>query len=111
MIRPPLRSTRPDTLFPYTTLFRSADGYTWMLGGTGPMAFNPALYANLPYSPQKDFAPISMIGKFPLVLVGNPSAPSSLGELISYSKANPDMVNYGSSSAAFRLPKIGRAHV
>lgn len=80
------------------------DGYTLMLGGTGPMAFNPALYAQLPYSPLKDFAPISMIGKFPLVLVGSPAAPSKLGELVAFSKANPDQLNYGSSSAAFRLP-------
>lgn len=82
----------------------AADGYTLMLGGTGPMAFNPALYAKLPYSPAKDFAPISMIGKFPLVLVGGPSAPSNLKDLIAMSKANPDRLNYGSASAAFRLP-------
>lgn len=82
----------------------AADGYTLMLGGTGPMAFNPALYAKLPYSPAKDFAPISMIGKFPLVLVGGPSAPSNLKDLIAMSRANPDRLNYGSASAAFRLP-------
>lgn len=80
------------------------DGYTLLLGGTGPMAFNAALYANLPYSPTKDFAPISMIGNFPLVLVAGPGAPSSLKELVAFSKAHPEQVNYGSSSAAFRLP-------
>lgn len=80
------------------------DGYTLLLGGTGPMAFNPALYENLPYSPTKDFAPISMIGNFPLVLVANPDGKTSLKELVEFSKANPAKANYGSSSAAFQLP-------
>lgn len=81
-----------------------ADGYTLMLGGTGPMAFNSALYSNLPYNPAKDFAPISLIGAFPLVLVSGPGKPSSLKDLVAFSKARPDQANYGSSSAAFQLP-------
>lgn len=80
------------------------DGYTLLLGGTGPMAFNPALYANLPYSPTKDFAPISLIGSFPLVLVGGMSGPPTLKDLIAAARSRPDALNYGSSSAAFRLP-------
>src|SRR3546814_5301490 len=71
MIRRPPRSTRTDTRFPYTTLFRSAraepDGYTLMIGASGPIAINPAVYKKLPYSPQ-DFVPISLIATFPLVL-------------------------------------------
>jgi tripartite-type tricarboxylate transporter receptor subunit TctC len=80
------------------------DGYTLLLGGTGPMAFNAALYSKLPYSPTRDFAPISMIGNFPLVLVATPGAVASLKDLVEFSKANPDKANYGSSSAAFQLP-------
>lgn len=81
-----------------------ADGYTLMLGGTGPMAFNSALYANLPYNPVKDFAPVSLIGAFPLILISGPGMPSSLKDLVAFSKAKPDQANYGSSSAAFQLP-------
>jgi tripartite-type tricarboxylate transporter receptor subunit TctC len=80
------------------------DGYTLLLGGTGPMAFNAALYSKLPYSPTKDFAPISMIGNFPLILVSGPGAPATFKDLVAFSKSNPEQVNYGSSSAAFRLP-------
>jgi tripartite-type tricarboxylate transporter receptor subunit TctC len=80
------------------------DGYTLLLGGTGPMAFNPALYANLPYSPTKDFAPISLIGSFPLILVGGMAGPPTLKELIAAARSRPNALSYGSSSAAFRLP-------
>ena len=45
---------------------RSApDGYTLLMGPSGPMTINPATYSKLPYSPTRDFAPISMIGSFP----------------------------------------------
>ena len=44
------------------------DGYTLLMGPSGPLVFNPALYPKLPYSPQKDFAPIGLIGAFPLML-------------------------------------------
>ncbi len=48
---------------------RSApDGYTVLMGPTGPMAMNPATYSKLPYSPTRDFVPVSMIGQFPLFL-------------------------------------------
>src|SRR3982751_1887253 len=38
------------------------DGYTLLMGPSGPMAINPATYSKLPYSPQRDFVAISMIG-------------------------------------------------
>ena len=43
------------------------DGYTLMMGPSGPMTINPATYSKLPYSPTRDFAPISMIASFPLI--------------------------------------------
>src|SRR5437762_13699757 len=38
------------------------DGYTILMGPTGPMAMNPATYARVPYSSPRDFAPIATIG-------------------------------------------------
>src|SRR3982750_2999322 len=56
-------------------LARSApDGYTLLLGDAGTFAFNPTLYKRLSYNPQKDFAPVSLTGRFALILAGNPSA-------------------------------------
>lgn len=80
------------------------DGYTLLMGPTGPIAMNPATYSKLPYSPLRDFVPISMIGSFPLILVSNPSLPiQSVSDLIGYAKANPGKANYGASAAPFQL--------
>src|SRR3954464_11003857 len=51
------------------------DGYTLMMGPSGPMTINPATYSKLPYSPTRDFAPISMIASFPLILTVDPKLP------------------------------------
>jgi len=80
------------------------DGYTLLMGPSGPLVFNPALYPRLPYSPQKDFAPIGLIGAFPLMLVVNASSPiKSVKDLIDAAKASPDKANYGSSAASFQF--------
>src|SRR5215510_2831338 len=49
------------------------DGYTLFMGPIGTMAMNPAIYSKLPYSPLQDFAQITMIGSFPLLLVVHPA--------------------------------------
>ena len=80
------------------------DGYTLLMGPSGPMVFNPALYPKLPYSPQKDFAPVGLIGAFPLMLVVNGSGPvKTVKELVDAAKANPEKANYGSSAASFQF--------
>ena len=80
------------------------DGYTLLMGPSGPMTMNPAIYSKLPYSPLKDFAPVSMIGDFPLMLVVSASLPvNSVKDLIDYAKARPDAVNYSASAAPFQL--------
>jgi tripartite-type tricarboxylate transporter receptor subunit TctC len=80
------------------------DGYTLLVGASGAMAINPAVYAKLPYDSIRDFAPVSELGSFPLILVVSASSPfKSVTELVAYAKANPDKANYASSSAAFQL--------
>jgi len=80
------------------------DGATLLMGPSGPMTMNPALYSKLPYDPLKDFAPISMIGDFPLILVVSASLPvNSVKELVAYAKSRPDQVNYAASAAPFQL--------
>jgi tripartite-type tricarboxylate transporter receptor subunit TctC len=80
------------------------DGYTLLMGPSGAMTMNPAIYSKLPYSPLKDFIPISMIGDFPLLLVVSASLPvKSVKELIDYALANPSAVNYSASAAPFQL--------
>ena len=82
----------------------SPDGYTLLMGPSGPMTINPATYSKLPYSAQRDFAPISMICAFPLVAVVNPQLPvRSVKELVEYAKANPGKANYASSAGIFQI--------
>ena len=81
-----------------------ADGYTILMGPTGPMSMNPATYVKLPYDSIRDFAPISTIGQFPLlVVVSAQSSLRSVKDLIDYAKKNPGKANYGSSAAAFQI--------
>ena len=80
------------------------DGYTLLLGATGAMTINPAVYSKLSYDTVRDFAPISMIASFPLLVCVSGSAPiKSIAELIAYAKANPLKANYASSSTSFQL--------
>jgi tripartite-type tricarboxylate transporter receptor subunit TctC len=74
------------------------DGYTIALGYTGTLAIGPTLYTNAGYDPRKDFAPIGMIGNAPNSLVVHPSFPAkTVAELITYAKANPGKVSFGSA--------------
>ena len=80
------------------------DGYTLLMGPSGAMTMNPAIYSRLPYAPLRDFIPISMIGDFPLILVVSASLPiASVKALIAYAKEHPDQVNYSASAAPFQL--------
>src|SRR5262245_22634484 len=80
------------------------DGYTLMMGPSGPMTINPATYSKLPYSPTRDFAPISMICDFPLIVTVDAALPiKNIGELIAYIKANPGKSNYASSAGIFQI--------
>src|SRR6201989_675654 len=75
-----------------------ADGYTLLLGQSGPISINPAVYKSLPYDPQKDFAPISMTTAYPYILVVNAELPvKTLAEFVALAKAQPGTMNYGST--------------
>jgi tripartite-type tricarboxylate transporter receptor subunit TctC len=80
------------------------DGYTLLMAPIGNLVFTQILYTGLPYSAQRDLAPISMLAKFPLLLVVNASQPyRTVGELVAYMKANPGKANYGGSGPAFQF--------
>jgi len=77
---------------------RSApDGYTLLLGDAGTYAFNPTLYKKLPYDPAKDFAPVSLTGRFALILAVNPAASqaASVGDFVAEAKRQPGKIDYG----------------
>ncbi len=80
------------------------DGYTILTGPVGALAINPAVYSKLNYNSERDFAPISQIAAFPLIVAVSPKGPiTSIAELVAYAKANPAKANYGTSAALFTL--------
>jgi tripartite-type tricarboxylate transporter receptor subunit TctC len=80
------------------------DGYTILVGASGAIVVNPAVYTKLPYDPVRDLIPISELGSFPLILIVNSNSPfKSVSDLVTYAKLNPDKANYSSSSTAFQL--------
>jgi len=87
------------------TVAKSApDGYTILMGPSGPMTINPATYSKLPYDVKRDFAPISLICEFPLIVAVSANLPvHNIKELIAYAKANPGKANYSSSAGIFQL--------
>ncbi|MCZ8293254.1 MAG: tripartite tricarboxylate transporter substrate binding protein [Hylemonella sp.] len=79
-----------------------ADGYTLLMGTVGTHGINKALYAKLPYEPQKDFAPITLVAGVPNVMVMNADKARALNinnvaDFIKYARANPGKLNMASS--------------
>lgn len=77
---------------------RSApDGYTLLLGDAGTYAFNPTLYKKLSYDPAKDFAPVSLTGRFALILAVNTAVlnVSSVDQFVQAAKQAPGKIDYG----------------
>ncbi|MCX7153794.1 MAG: tripartite tricarboxylate transporter substrate-binding protein, partial [Proteobacteria bacterium] len=70
----------------------ASDGYTIGMGNFAPLAINPTLMKSLPYNVARDFAPVTLIERGPLVLMVNPATPAkSVKELIALAKAKPGM--------------------
>jgi tripartite-type tricarboxylate transporter receptor subunit TctC len=74
-----------------------ADGYTLLSADTGTLAANPALYRKLNYSAEKDFAPVGLMARFPLILAVNPKVPAkNLKEFIAWAKGQGEGANFAS---------------
>jgi tripartite-type tricarboxylate transporter receptor subunit TctC len=73
-------------------------GYTLLLGQSGPISINPAIYKDLKYDPMKDFVPITMTTSYPYILVVNAKLPvKSLQDFIAFAKSRAGTMNYGST--------------
>ena len=74
-----------------------ADGHTLFVGINGPVAINKHLYRGLPYDPDKDFAPVSLLASAPQMLVVLPGLKlDSLKAFVEYARTNPGRLSYGS---------------
>lgn len=76
------------------------DGYTLLVGSSGPLSVNPVIFKNLPYDSLKDFAPISTVQAVPLVVLASPkSGFNSIADLVAAAKARPGKVTMASAGA------------
>jgi len=80
------------------------DGYTLLLTVNPPISMNKHMFKELPYDPEKDLTPVSLIATTVMALAVNPSLPvKTVQELIDYAKAHPGELKFGSAG-------IGSAH-
>jgi tripartite-type tricarboxylate transporter receptor subunit TctC len=78
-----------------------ADGYNILMATNSPLSADPFLHKDVNYDPVTDFAPITRVGSFTLMLVIDPKLPiHSLKELIAYAKANPGQLSFASGNTA-----------
>ena len=81
-----------------------ADGYTLLMGTNATQTMNEFMYASLGFEPARDFLPIILVGKLPMVLAASPSfAGNSLADLVAAAKATPDKVDIALPSTTARL--------
>jgi tripartite-type tricarboxylate transporter receptor subunit TctC len=74
------------------------DGHTIMMATVATHAINPALFSKIPFDPVKDFAAVSLVAQYPLLLAVNPALPvKSVNELIELAKTKPGSLRYSSS--------------
>ena len=72
------------------------DGYTILMAGASSLALNKFMFATMPYDPEQELTPITIVSKLPHVFVANPKVEAStLKELVDYAKANPGKLNAG----------------
>ena len=74
------------------------DGYTLLLGQTGPNAINPSLFPKISYDPVKDFAPIIQLTSYPYVIGVNLNFPvKTLQDVVSQAKAKPGSLSFSTA--------------
>jgi tripartite-type tricarboxylate transporter receptor subunit TctC len=80
------------------------DGYTLLVGASGQMTINPVIIPKHPYDTVRDFAAITTLAQFPMVIAVNPSFPAkSIAELIALAKAKPGELAYSHGGATHQV--------
>src|SRR4051812_42759937 len=79
------------------------DGHTIGLAAAGALSVNQSLYSSMPFDPQKDLAPISMLALIPFFLVAHPSQPPTLAEVLKEAMTRPLAYGHGGNGSAMHL--------
>jgi tripartite-type tricarboxylate transporter receptor subunit TctC len=76
------------------------NGYTMMSADNGTLVFNSALYKSLSYDPVKDLAPVTLMGRFPMIMVVDPKAGlNTVADVVKRAKSDPAGMNFASAGA------------
>ena len=90
-----------------TVAHADPDGYTLLMGSPG-LVVNQFIYTSVPFDLQRDFAPISLVGMVPDVLVVNPALPvTSVKDLVALAKSKPGKLTFSSSGIGSSLHLAG----
>ena len=80
------------------------DGHTLLVVASPALTINPVVLPDLPYSPARDFAPVSLLTSNPFALLVNNNVPANnVQELVAHLRANPGKLNHASNSASTML--------
>lgn len=79
------------------------DGYTIGLAAAGALSSNVSLYPKMPFDPQKDLEPVSMLAMIPFFLVANPSMPPTLKEVLQLAKTKDLSYGHGGNGSTMHL--------
>jgi len=84
------------------------DGYTLLMGFSGPLAIVPHLVKQVPYDTNKDFTPVTLAASAPYVLLVHPSLPvKSVKELVDLAKSQPGKLNFASGGTGVGIHMAG----
>lgn len=118
-VRTPFRRDGVPNAYPLMLDCAAPDGYTLVFHSVSSAVVNAVVLKKLSYDPIKDFAPVSLVARFPFVMVVNPDLPANdMKEFIALLKANPGRHSYGSSGvgtgihlAAELFKSIAQVHI
>jgi tripartite-type tricarboxylate transporter receptor subunit TctC len=85
----------------------SPDGHTIGVAAAGALSTNISLYPSMPFHPEKDLAPVSMLAMIPFFLVAHPSQPPSLKQVLEAAKAKPGAIAYGYGGNGSTMHMVG----
>jgi tripartite-type tricarboxylate transporter receptor subunit TctC len=83
------------------------DGYTIGLAAAGALSTNISLYPSMPFHPEKDLAPVSLLAMIPFFLVAHPSQPPNLKQVLEAAKAKPGAIAYGYGGNGSTMHMVG----
>ena len=88
---------------------QSGDGYTFMLSNLAPFTIAPTQFETIPYDPLADFTHASYIGAVHMGIIVSPElGVTDLAGLVAKAKAEPGMLNYGSSGVGSSATRLAR---